>query len=151
VNVAGALMLLGALWATQEYRQVALIYQPGDSPLSLPERIAQGQRTWLFAHHADYAAATSPSPGSPTDWAAFASTTHALLDTRLMMAWAQALNEAGQVDKARYLAARLREFRNPAADDFFAACDEVVAAGTPLPFQCEAPRNPALTWRDFEP
>eukprot|EP01036_Dinobryon_divergens_P001191 gene1191-1559_t len=81
--------------------------------------------------------------------AAFGTTTHSLLDSRLMMDWAQALAESGHVDKARYVAARLREFRNPAAEEFFAVCS-VPSAGAeaPLPFQCTPPAG-RLTWRDF--
>ena len=95
------------------------------------------------------AAATTAEPPSSA-MGAFASTTHSLLDTRLMMAWARALNESGHVDKARYLAARLREFRNPASDDFFAVCNSAPAAGSPRAFQCETPGQP-LSWRDFKP
>lgn len=155
LNLLGGLMLAGTLLAGWSYAKVVLIYQPGNSPLSLPERITQGQQSWLFAHHADYAAATTPGLEEPPDWAAFNHTTHSLLDTRLMIAWARALDAAGEGDKARYLAARLREFevRNPMADDFFAICDgEVPGLAEPEvpPFQCQgAPAS--LSWRDFEP
>jgi hypothetical protein len=79
---------------------------------------------------------------------AFAQAPHYLLDTRLMIAWARALAEAGELDKARHLAQRLREFHNPQADDFFAPCDVADDAAAPKPFQCEPPaRVPA--WREF--
>ena len=58
---------------------------------------------------------------------AFERAPHYLLDTRLMMAWATALDERGEPDKARYIADRLREFRNPQAAEFFAPCE----AGAP--------------------
>jgi hypothetical protein len=125
---------------------VVVIYQPGSDGSSLEQRIAVGQRTWLFAHHADYAAATTAEPAASAA-SAFQSTTHVLLDTRLMVAWAQALAESGEIDKARYLAARLREFRNPAADEFFAPCASQEPAARP--FQCEPPQQ-AWTWRDFQ-
>ncbi|MCD2339848.1 Wzy polymerase domain-containing protein [Ideonella azotifigens] len=145
----GALMLAGALFGYWDYRRVSAIYAPGSSTLSLPERISIGQSSWLFSHHADYAAATTAEPPSSA-MGAFAATTHSLLDTRLMLAWAKALNESGHVDKARYLAERLREFHNPASDDFFAVCNAPPAEGAALPFQCTAPGK-ALTWRDFKP
>ena len=64
----------------------------------------------LFAHHADYAAATvAEHPG--TVMKAFERAPHYLLDARLMMAWAKALDERGESDKARHLAARLKEFQ----------------------------------------
>ena len=78
---------------------------------------------------------------------AFKEAPHYLMDTRLMMAWAHALAKAGELDKARHLAQRLREFRNPLADEFFEVCDEP-HADAPAPFQCEAPaRVPG--WRDY--
>ncbi|HJV63359.1 MAG TPA: polymerase, partial [Albitalea sp.] len=73
---------------------------------------------------------------------------HYLLDTRLMMAWANALNESGQVDKARYIAQRLREFRNDDAAPFFAPCDEPAPQGRPQPFQCTPPSR-TYDYRDF--
>ncbi|MDQ2733531.1 MAG: hypothetical protein M3Y55_00760, partial [Pseudomonadota bacterium] len=73
-----------------------------------------------------------------------------------MMAWAKALDEVGEVDKARYVAARLREFHNEQAEEFFAPCNGAAnAAGAPsaaasaaLPFQCQAPTK-ALRFEDF--
>ena len=51
---------------------------------------------------------------------AFERAPHYLLDARLMIAWAKALEERGELDKARYVAARLKEFRNPEPAEFFA-------------------------------
>ena len=105
---------------------------------------------WFFAHHADYAGVTSGvAAANPAQ--AFDRTTHYLLDTRLMMAWAKSLAERGQVDAARHIAARLREFDKADAEDFFDACPD--AAGAPaagLPFQCELPAK-VLSWQDFMP
>jgi hypothetical protein len=78
----------------------------------------------------------------------FATATHYLLDTRLMMAWANALNDSGDVDRARHLAQRLREFRNPQSDEFFAPCKDKRSAGAPVPFQCEPPLK-HYDYRDF--
>ena len=39
-----------------------------------------------------------------------------------MAAWAKALDELGESDKARHLAARLKEFRSDAEDEFLAVC-----------------------------
>lgn len=144
----GALMLGGAVLAAWDYGKVVVIYTPSDDAAPLPLRIARGQQSWFFAHLADYAAATSTEPPSQA-MGAFNGTTHSLLDTRLMMDWARALAESGHTDKARHLAARLREFRNPAADEFFAPC-EAEPRPAPLPFQCEPP-GVALSWRDFLP
>jgi len=78
----------------------------------------------------------------------FAVATHYLLDTRLMIAWANALNESGDVERARHIAQRLREFRNDDAKPFFAPCDEPRTAGEPLPFQCTPPSK-NFDYRDF--
>jgi hypothetical protein len=80
--------------------------------------------------------------------ASFATTTHSLLDTRLMIAWARALDETGERDKARYVAERLKEFRNADAKEFFAACAAAPAASAPLPFQCQPPQQ-RHSWREF--
>jgi O-antigen ligase len=146
--VVALLMILGAVLAAIDYQRVVIIYQPGNTTLSLEERIEQGQQSLLFAHHADYAAATVNDP-SPAALLGLTRTTHSLLDTRLMTAWADALAQAGQVDQARHLAARLREFRNPATADYFAPCKQLPgASATDLPYQC-LPASRTWRWQDF--
>jgi hypothetical protein len=149
LRMAGALMIVGSLYALYDYWKVVAIYAPTDDAGPLSERIEGGQSSVFFAHHADYAAATTTTPPSAA-MGAFNTTTHSLLDTRLMLAWAQALSESGHRDKASYLAARLREFRNPASAEFFEVCnDPDKMAATPPPFQC-VPPPAGLTWRDFQ-
>lgn len=120
------LLVAGSIYAVFDYLRIASIYSPGANAAPLNERIATGQRSLLFGHHADYAAATSTDPLPGRDLA-FRRAPHHLLDTRLMESWAAYLAEKGEVEKARWLAERLREFRNPASDDFFAACDRMGA------------------------
>ena len=64
----------------------------------------------------------------------------------------QALHERGESDKARYVAARLKEFRSPQAAEFFAPCEvgapALAATLDATPFQCLAPTRP-LTFEDF--
>ncbi len=144
--VGGLLLVLGSALALVDYVRVAAIFMPPQDGTPLAERIAAGRRTWLFAHHADYAAVTTdddPSTASP----AFKEAPHYLMDTRLTIAWAKALARAGELDKARHLAQRLREFRNPLADEFFEVCDEPPTQA-PRPFQCEAPAR-VPEWREF--
>jgi O-antigen ligase len=147
VPVAGMLMAAGAVFAVSDYQHVVVIYEPGDTTLSLEQRINTGRHSIFYGHQADYAAATTTEPPSQA-LGSFDVTTHALLDTRLMMAWARALDESGHHDEARYLAERIREFHNPASDDFLAVCN--TPGIQPVPFQCEAPKR-RLTWRDFLP
>jgi hypothetical protein len=145
--IAAMLLTIGGIYSVIDYWRVVVIFAPPADAAPLSQRILDGRRSIFFGHHADYAAATSvkdPSQVMP----AFRTATHYLLDTRLMLAWAQAYAARGDLDRARYLAARLREFRNPASDEFFEACKTPPAPGTPAPFQCEPPSRP-LSYRDF--
>jgi O-antigen ligase len=145
--VGSALLILGAIVTVIDYTRVVVIFSPPENAAPLPERIADGQRSWLFAHHADYAAGTiAEHPGEALT--SFKRSTHYLLDTRLMMAWAKALEESGDTDRARYVAQRLREFNNPGAAEFFAPCEASKAPSTPLPFQCLQPTR-SLSFEDF--
>ena len=146
--VASMLLMIGGLLSVVDYLRVASIFAPAENAAPLAQRIAEGQRSWFFAHHADYAAATTvehPSEAMP----AFARATHYLLDARLMQAWAKALNEAGRSDEARFVAQRLKEFKNDASAEFFEACAAPETAGTPPPpFQCEVPQK-VYRYQDF--
>ena len=146
----GAAMVLGAISASLDYRLVAVIYEPPEHAAPLEERICRGQHSPLYGHHADYAAATAfgppAAPLSAAQELAFRRAPHQLLDVRLMIAWAQALAAQGKLDKARWLAARVREFRSFDANEFFAPCRDAVLAARP--FQCELPSH-AVEWRAF--
>jgi len=147
LGIGSALLVLGAIVSVTDYMRVVVIFSPPINAAPLPDRIADGQRSWLFAHHADYAAGTTVEhPGEAL--AAFKRAPHYLLDTRLMMAWARALDESGDTDRARYVAQRLREFNNPGSDEFFAPCALPRTDAAPLPFQCLPPDRP-LTYEDF--
>lgn len=130
---AGLALAAGGLLAVADYQRVVVIYAPSQDAGPLDERIEAGRASLLFAHHADYALVTTDSDSDVAD---FARATHYLLDARLMIAWARAYAEAGDLDRARWIAARLREFRNEQAADFYAECD---GAPNPRPFQCDPP------------
>ena len=150
--LAGAALVVvaGAGVAVIDYARVVVIFEPAAGAGPLEGRIAAGQGSLFFSHHADYAAVTS-DPLKAESPQSFDRVTHYLLDTRLMMAWAEALAGRGETDKARYLAARLREFRKADAEDFFKACPLGTSPPSPgLPFQCETPQQPH-DWRDFLP
>ena len=150
--LASMALVLGGTLALYDYTRVVVIFVPPADAGPLEQRIADGRRSILFAHHADYAAGTvAEHPGQVMQ--AFKRAPHFLLDARLMQAWAVALNENGETDKASYVAQRLKEFRNEQSEEFFAPC--VAAAGAAasqvrgeLPFQCREPRRP-LTFKDF--
>ncbi len=142
-------LILGGSLAVWDYMQVAIIFAPPADAGPLEQRVARGRRSVLFAHHADYAAATiAEHPGQVMS--AFERAPHYLLDARLLMAWANALNENGEVDKARYIAGRLKEFRNEQAESFFAPCNGAPPeASADLPFQCQSPGK-TFTFSDFK-
>ena len=154
--LAAALVVAGAAFSVVDYLRVARIFrvEPGDAPLA--QRIASGQRSVFFAHHADYAAVTAGLPvADPAR--AFDRVVHYLLDARLMMAWADALAERGETEAARHIAQRLREFRKPDSAEFLAVCEGGDAAASPSspasaasaqPYQCQAPVQ-VPGWRSF--
>ncbi|HSQ73370.1 MAG TPA: hypothetical protein VLM87_13200, partial [Rubrivivax sp.] len=144
-----ALVPIAAL-VVVDYLVVAAIFDDRLSTEPDVVRIARGQRSPLFAHHADYGAATSGLI-SPLPSNAFDRAPHAIIDARLISAWARALHDRGDLDGARYLAGRLREFRRPEAAAVFAPCPQAAVAPRPgLPFQCELPVH-ERSWRDFLP
>lgn len=146
---AAALAVALVSYGLWDYTRVTAIFTAEEGASPLAQRIARGQHSLFFAHHADYAAATTDVDEALRSHA-FDGATHYLLDTRLMMAWAEELARRGDVDRARHLAARLREFRNPASKDWFAVCDLPPAAGVARPFQCEPPQQ-VYGWRDLLP
>ena len=141
----GVTMVVVALLSTWDYWRVSMIFVDDAGLAPLQERIAAGETSPFFAHHADYADATTADPPSRA-LGAFERSTHSLLDSRLMMAWADALAESGQTERARYLVARLKEFDKTDTEEFFAPCVDVTLAVKP--FQCQ-PEPGGLTWRDF--
>jgi hypothetical protein len=148
--LAGLALTIGAAAAVLDYWRVVVIYDPSERAAPLEERIEFGQRSPLFGHHADYAAATAfgepKAPLSASQQLAFKRAPHQLLDVRLMIAWSQALAAQGELDKARWLAARIREFRNPGADEYFEPCSRPELAAQA--FQCQPPQR-AVHWREF--
>ncbi len=151
---AGAALVVGGALSVLDYSRVRVIFSSAEGAGPLEQRITTGQRSVLFSHHADYAAATldegdtTPTAGAPApSLAPFKGAAHYLLDTRLMMAWAKALSANGRGDQASHLAARLKEFHNEQSEALFAAC---ATASAPAPYQCHAPVR-AYNWREFMP
>ncbi len=139
----GGLLVVGSAYAVIDYHRIVDIYAPAEDAGPLTARIATGQRSVFFSHQADYAAATSLPPG-PVALAAARRTAFSLIDARLLMHWSLSLQATGDLQGARFLADRLREFRNPTGDTWFAACDD--AASAPAMPQCE-PASAAVDWR----
>ena len=51
-------LILGGTLALYDYMRVVVIFAPPVGAGPLEQRIADGRKSVLFAHHADYAAAT---------------------------------------------------------------------------------------------
>ena len=139
----GGVLVAGSIFAVVDYQRVVDIYMPSADAVPLGERIASGQRSVFFSHQADYAAATSQPP-SPLALEAARRTAFNLIDARLLMYWSKSLESTGNVEAARYLADRLREFRNPTGDVWFDTCANAAKAAS-MP-QCE-PASTVIDWR----
>ncbi|MDE2402876.1 MAG: O-antigen ligase C-terminal domain-containing protein [Burkholderiales bacterium] len=147
---AAVIMSLGAAWCAWDYQSAVSIYAPRKDAGPLAERIAHGQRMPWFGYQADYADVTGADEDEESrPPQAFSRTLHNLVDARLMMAYARSLAEHGEVDKARFVVARLKEFHNSSAEDFLAACDD---EPDPMqqPFQCKPPER-SYTWKELRP
>ena len=144
---AGASLALGGLLAMVDFARVVVIFDPPADAPPLSQRIDAGRHSVFFSHHAHYAAATtSANPSSEMPSLQYAS--HYLLDARLMQAWAKAYAQRGELDKARYIVARLREFGDAQSNPFLAACDVPRPQGFEAPFQCQ-PAKQHWTYKDF--
>ncbi len=142
-QVVGGLLIAGSAFAVWDYHRIVDIYAPPADAAPLNERIVTGQRSPLFSHQADYAAATGFPPGKLA-LAATRRTAFSLVDARLLMHWSRSLETLGDREGARYVADRLREFRNPTGDTWFASCED--AASAPLMPQCQ-PASGVVDWR----
>ncbi|MDO8719976.1 MAG: Wzy polymerase domain-containing protein [Polaromonas sp.] len=149
--LGGLLMALGTAWCAYDYLAASNIYSPRKAAGPLEQRIKHGQGKLWFGYQADYADVTGVDEDEPSKPPlAFRRTLHNLLDARLMMAYARSLAEHGEVDKARFVVERLKEFHNSAADEFLAVCDDEDAAPATRPFQCLPPQR-SYTWRELLP
>lgn len=155
----GMVVVVGAVWCAIDYQFAANIYAPRPWAGALSDRIAFGQDRLWFGYQADYAQATGPDADEPSlPPSAFARTLHNLVDSRLMIAYARSLAEHGEVDKARYVVARLREFKSRLGKEFVAPCAILPATapaassagGAERPFQCDPPIG-RYTWREVLP
>lgn len=138
-------VLLAALVTLDYLRMVPVFHIPPDAP-PIGQRLEGARRSLLFGAQVEWGAATKQKP----DAALLRSSevgAHWILDTRLLWTWARTLELAGQTDRARYIAARLREFPAAEAQRPFEVC---ASAPQPLPFQCQAPQQ-AFDFGDFRP
>lgn len=151
LKFGGLIMAALAIWCALDYQAAANIYAPRPGAGPLDQRISFAKAMPWWGYQADYADVTSGDDEDPSEPpAAFKRTLHNLLDARLMVAYSRSLAEHGEVDKARYVVQRLKEFHNPIGDAFLAVCKAQPEAGQVRPFQCEPPAK-AYTWRELLP
>ncbi len=145
-RVLGLLMVVLSASAWLDYRNIVELFLPRSDSAPLDERIARAQASPLFSNQADYVAVTNRRL-TPDMLPLIERSSHVLLNGRLMYAWANLLHDRGEEDKARYMAARLREFTQlDGPKPWFGPCKD--PAVTTKPFQCLAPEHP-VTWRSF--
>lgn len=146
-RIGGLMMLVTGASAWFDYLNLASLYVARPDMPSFEDRIRSGQQSPLFSYMADYVAtthATVPLEVLPT----IERSAHVLFNGWLLVSWGEALAARGELEKARYLAARLREFDLPGGKNFFAPCAD--PAVTTKPWQCTPPTR-SFTWHDFEP
>jgi O-antigen ligase len=142
---AGLVMSLAGAWAILDYLAIKKIYARGYNPNELAGLVERGQRSLLFAHFADYTAAANTVGNSDASIElGFSRASHRLIDPLLMINWAYRLAARGDVDRARWIAQRLREFSWVDTAHFFAPCQDAASTA----FQCQWPVGNHV-WRDF--
>ncbi|MDN3918928.1 PglL family O-oligosaccharyltransferase [Roseateles violae] len=145
LRATGLLLMLGAALIVFDFMRVAAIFSIYYEDDPIKERLEAGRRSWLFSWSANYADATMKRPSDQTLRSAPLAA-HGMADPRLLIKWSQAFHADGQENKARYLAARAREFRRKEDAEFFAPCQ----GPAPLPYQCQ-PASGDLSYQDFKP
>ena len=141
----GLLMMVAGASAWLDYRNIVELYRTWPDDSSFEQRLRNARQSPLFAPLGDYVAATRPAPPAQA-LPEVVRTSHRLVNGWLLQYWAHLLHVQGQADKARYLAARLRELGGDEARAWFAPCDDPAVAVKP--WQC-APPTQAWSWRDF--
>ncbi len=146
LKACGVLIVLGSLYAAWDYSRVLQAFKPFGPGLrkTLEQRVAEGRKGPLFGYWVDFGVVTNAEHYENLTDEVQRAFRHRV-NPRMLMIYAKYLHERGEDDKASYVAARLREFRNPVSTEFFAACG---TASPSVLFQCRPPVH-AYTWRDF--
>ncbi|MCV2362527.1 Wzy polymerase domain-containing protein [Paucibacter sp. DJ1R-11] len=147
VQLLGLLIVAISFSALADFtRVVAIVNESADGEPVLQRVLRAQQKSRLFSLQADYAAAGLLPPG-PEALDAARRTAHVMTDDMILISWANSLVMTGQMDKARYLAQRAREFKSERVKAWMAHCQNV-RPGDPGPFQCQPPAK-TYSYRDF--
>ncbi len=157
VVLVGGAMVIGSGLSWWDYQKITPIFsRPTLLAKSMQSRIAVGQSALWYYAYADTAMLRPELFQQNQAWTpaaehALKSAAHHLLHFRTMAIWAYALHARGlpgDTQKAKYIAARVREFPIPIAQSWFEECKNPSKDSEPLPFQCTPPTE-QFTWRDF--
>lgn len=142
-RLIGLLLVAGAAAAALDYTRVAAIYRPIRAGATIEQHVAPGLRSVFFSTMAGYATATINVDIDKRQ--AMGLAVHGLMDWRLMEALADWLARNGDVDRARFVAARLKEYNRAESQPYFAVCDQPGATA----YQCRPPERD-YDWREFQ-
>ena len=141
----GLLMTVLAASACLDYLTIVSLFRPHADAAPLEDRIARAQMSPLFSNQADLVAIMAHK-ATAQELPLIQRSARIVVNSRLLYLWSNLLQEQGQTDKARFLAARMREFNLVGARDWFNVCSDPAVAAKP--FQCLPPEHP-VSWRDF--
>ena len=141
----GLMMTVLAASACLDYFNIVSLFRPRADSAPLEERIRSAQASPLFSNQGDLVAIMEHR-ATAEELPLIQRSSRILVTSRLLFVWSNLLQDQGQTDKARFLAARMREFNLVGARDWFDVCNDPAVAIKP--FQCLPPEHP-VSWRDF--
>ncbi len=144
---AALLLTVGTAFSVYDYHRISSLTKAKDNAPPLLERIAAARSSVFYGHHAEYAMTLVNKDALEVLFAAHHAA-HIVLDAHLLQAWATALNATGDIERAKYLAQRLKEFHHQQSEPFFAPCNDPGVAAANKPFQCTVPQR-RFTFADF--
>ena len=141
----GLMMTVLAASACLDYLNIVGLFKPHAGAAPLEDRIRSAQLSPLFSNQGDFVAIMEHK-ATVQELPLIQRSARIVVNSRLLYLWSNLLQEQGQTDKARFLAARMREFNLVGARDWFNVCSDPAVAAKP--FQCLPPEHP-VSWRDF--
>ena len=147
-TLSAILIIAGAVFGIYDYEKITILYSEKSIYPPTDEQLRWLRSSTLTGRYADYEAILAAKHPSQ-DMSAFKRDPHHLLQPGVLLAWSKAYSELGDLDRARYLAARLAELppTGPSVE-FFAPCHSPEEPFGTMPFQCTPPTR-ELSFRDF--
>lgn len=146
--IGGLLMSILGILSLFDYQKVILTYNRPYPNSELAARLEKLQHSILFAHHADYSIIKLPPNLSDISVESMIMAReramHKSIGTDIMIPWSFRLAKEGDVEGARWLSQRIREFPSAETEIFLAPCKEISSEA----FQCQWPEK-IHEWREF--